>query len=155
MATNKKQTDEKKKTSKGVNRDAYFNDRGRFKVGNPGRVRGSKNKAPGFRKVLLSMLEKIGEEAFMNYLSQNVVFKKGEATGFKYDLDKDGNFKNINTERFENLLNLLAKTTPKTEMEDDGEDGNGYESRMSKVGKQLESNPSLKKQILDDLEDEA
>ena len=138
-----------------VNRDDYFNEKNRFKAGNPGRVKGSKNKNPGFRKSLLKIFNDIGEEAFLNYMSQNVVFKDGVPVGFKYDVDKNGKFKYINTERFEKLLNLLAKTTPKTEFEDDGEDGNSYEAKMSKVDKALRSNPKLKGKLLDELEDDS
>lgn len=134
----------------------YLDPQRKFKAGNPGRPKGAKGKNPGFRKALLEVFEKTGgAEALLNYLVQNLELDKNGKPTVKYDSDKDGIAKMLNTPRYENFLNMLVKTTPKTEMEDDGEDGNSYESRMSKVGKQLESNPSLKKEILDDLEDEA
>lgn len=135
----------------------YQNEKHRFKAGNPGRPKGAKGKQAGFRKALLSVFDKTGgEESLLNYLTQNVIFDKdGVPCGFKYDKTGEGFAKFLNSSRYEFLINALIKTTPKTEMEDDGEEGNSYESRMNKIDNQLKSNPELKNKLLDELVDEA
>ena len=145
----------KAKTPK-LNRDVYHNSKGKFKVGNPGRPKGSLGKFTAFRKALMNSFEAIGgEDAILNYLSQNIVYKDGVPVSMKYDKNGKEEIIEINSGRFELLLNLMAKTTPKTEIGEDEEEGNSYEARMNKVDQQLKSNPDLKNKLLEELIDEA
>lgn len=145
-----------KETKPSPNRDAYHNSKGRFKAGNPGRPKGAVGKITTFRKTLMNAFEQVGgEAALINYLSQNIVYKDGVPVAMKYHKNGKEEILEVNSDRFEKLLALMAKTTPKTETEDDGEDGSSYESRMKKVDQQLKSNPELKDKLLDELIDEA